>query len=170
MSQTIAVELKGSINASTGGLKYSEQFGRVGGAGSIDGSARFTDGNGTGQANQTHGGTYTIAPGGTLYFDLKNGTGSREDVLREPLALVTLKGILIELVTPGAGNSLEIGGNGNASAPVPLGNSAGNLPIKDIFLWTDPAGVSLATGAANICVKNPSAANQTFELRIWGNK
>lgn len=170
MPQTVSYRLRGSSIVATsadGTLKFSEEFGS---GNAPTGNFALANGTGTGNATVSYKKSFSIAAAGVLYVDLRNGTDSPEDVLNTPLAMTILKGIYIEMDTPGTGNRLVFGPSANgAVANTIFANHAMNMTIHKNFLWTSTVGIAIGNSTSgNIAISNPSSGTQTGELRVHG--
>ena len=164
----------GRYNISNAPLSYNERLGQ---SGALDFNFELTEGNLSNQANQTFRANYSLAAGGVLNIDLRNGTGTPLDVLNVALSLATVKLAIIAIQNPQANNILAVGPSanvaaGNASgAPLWLGNNTMNETVRDQLYKSDRiAGWTVASGAGNLCIKNIGNATCNFQVRVSGVK
>ena len=178
MPHTLTYSLRGvtTISASNppGTLKWYEEFGK---GNAPPGCATWANGTGNGCANQTYvgngtgadEGSITLAAGATLVVSLKGANGEL-DARNKPLSLSTVVAFYLELATPGPGNGIKVGPQGNGCmANLGWGNTSNETLMGPTLKSAENGnGWPVSAAAGNISFTNTSATTQKFWPRISG--
>jgi hypothetical protein len=156
-------------SASVGQPSFSEEFGRDS---APSGTLSLANGTGNNCANVIYrgndSGMLVVPAGGNLTISLK-GTGGEVDSLNKSLNLATVKAFYFELATPGSGNFVGVGPNGNSLCANLGFNSCGSVQVGNHLLLTNgETGWTIAASNANLTFRNPGGTNQVIRPRIVG--
>jgi hypothetical protein len=135
------------------------------------GELNLSFGTGSGEADIHCAGDFTLTAGASVTWDIYTGTDFK-DVFNQTAAFRKLKGIFVAITS------------GGDTAGVTIGNAASNqcglwfgavtatwkiYPSGTPFIGSQPAGLTIAAGNANLKITNSSAVSVTVRVVLSGS-